>query len=42
MKNLLNSMMKQEEKPIIYCFTGDKKPPKSSKENGEENQVLID
>ena len=36
MKNLLNSMRKRGEKPIIYCcFAKGEKSPKPSWENGE-------
>ncbi len=37
MKNLLNSMRKQGEKPIICYFAGDENPPKSSEENKKKN-----
>ncbi len=40
-KNPPNSMRKHGGKPIVYCFTGGEKPPKSNWKNGEENQVLI-
>lgn len=45
MKNLLNLIRKQGEKPINYCFIGiffkkTKRPPKSSLENREKNLIL--
>ncbi len=35
-------MRKKKRKPIICCFVGDKKPPKPSKENKDENLILIE
>ena len=40
MKNFLNSMKKQGEKPIIY-IAGGEKSLQPSWENKEENRILI-
>ena len=41
MKTFLNSIKKQEKKPIICYFLEGKKHPKPSLKNGEKNQILI-